>query len=67
MTGWLLDDSDQPFKPAASRGIGDEFQARVRQLTLDSSAVGVRAPRLAVFRGAVTKKVEPHLRRSHSS
>jgi diguanylate cyclase (GGDEF)-like protein/excisionase family DNA binding protein len=42
---WLLDQSEQPFKPAASRGLGDEFQASVRQLTLGSTAVGVRAVR----------------------
>ena len=56
---WLLDDSEQPFKPAASRGIGDEFQARVRQLTLHSSAVGVRAVRerrTFVVRGADTRE-----------
>jgi diguanylate cyclase (GGDEF)-like protein/excisionase family DNA binding protein len=55
---WLLDDSDQPFKPAASRGLGDEFQRRVRQLTLASTAVGVRAMRerrTFVVRGADTR------------
>jgi diguanylate cyclase (GGDEF)-like protein len=40
---WLLDDSEQPFRSAASRGIGEEFQAQVRQLTLSSQALGVRA------------------------
>ncbi len=56
---WLLDDSQQPFQPAASRGIGDEFQAYVRQLTLDSAAVGVRAVRerrTFVVRGADTRE-----------
>jgi diguanylate cyclase (GGDEF)-like protein/excisionase family DNA binding protein len=42
---WLLDDSEQPFKPAASRSLGEEFQRRVRQLTLGSAAVGVQAVR----------------------
>jgi diguanylate cyclase (GGDEF)-like protein/excisionase family DNA binding protein len=42
---WLLDQSEQPFKPVASRGLGDEFQSRVRQLTLASAAVGVSAVR----------------------
>ncbi|HET7520039.1 MAG TPA: GAF domain-containing protein, partial [Candidatus Limnocylindria bacterium] len=42
---WLLDESEQPFQPAASRSLGDEFQARVRQLTLASQAVGVQAVR----------------------
>ncbi|MGH2456586.1 MAG: GAF domain-containing protein, partial [Candidatus Limnocylindria bacterium] len=52
---WLLDDSEQPFRPAASRGLGDEFQAQVRQLTLSSEALGVRAVRerrTFVVRGA---------------
>jgi diguanylate cyclase (GGDEF)-like protein/excisionase family DNA binding protein len=40
---WLLDDSDHPFRSAAARGLGDEFQARVRELTLSSQALGVRA------------------------
>jgi diguanylate cyclase (GGDEF)-like protein/excisionase family DNA binding protein len=40
---WMLLDEDPPFQLAASRGIGDSFQARVRSLTLDSPAVGVRA------------------------
>ncbi|HEX3220355.1 MAG TPA: GAF domain-containing protein [Candidatus Limnocylindria bacterium] len=42
---WLLDDSDQPFKSAASRALGDEFQARVRLLNLQSTTVGVQAVR----------------------
>jgi diguanylate cyclase (GGDEF)-like protein/excisionase family DNA binding protein len=42
---WLLDDSEQPFKSAASRSLGDDFQAKVRQLTLASAAVGVQAVR----------------------
>ena len=42
---WLLDDSDQPFKTAAARSLGEEFEARVRHLTLDSPAVGVQAVR----------------------
>ncbi|HYN65206.1 MAG TPA: GAF domain-containing protein, partial [Candidatus Limnocylindrales bacterium] len=55
---WLLDQSEQPFRPAASRGLGDEFQASVRQLTLTSAAVGVRAVRerrTFVVRGADTR------------
>jgi diguanylate cyclase (GGDEF)-like protein/excisionase family DNA binding protein len=40
---WLLDDSEQPFRSAAARGLGNEFQARVRKLTLSSQALGVRA------------------------
>ena len=42
---WLLDDSDHPFSRAASRGLGDEFHARVHSLTLADAAVGVRAVR----------------------
>ncbi|HEX6655652.1 MAG TPA: GAF domain-containing protein [Candidatus Limnocylindria bacterium] len=42
---WLLDDSDRPFKTAAARSLGEEFEGRVRELTLDSSAVGVQAVR----------------------
>jgi diguanylate cyclase (GGDEF)-like protein/excisionase family DNA binding protein len=55
---WLLDESEQPFTPAAIRGLGDEFQARVRQLTLASEAVGVHAVRerrTFVVRGADTR------------
>jgi diguanylate cyclase (GGDEF)-like protein/excisionase family DNA binding protein len=55
---WLLDDSDQPFKAAALRGLSDEFQARVGQLTLASEAVGVQAVRerrTFVVRGADTR------------
>lgn len=40
---WLLDDSEQPFRSVAERGIGEEFQAQVRQLTLASQSLGVRA------------------------
>jgi len=40
---WLLDDSEQPFRSAAARGLGEEFQASVRQLTLSSQTLGVRA------------------------
>ncbi len=40
---WLVLDEDPPFQLAASRSIGDAFQARVRSLTLDSPAAGVRA------------------------
>jgi diguanylate cyclase (GGDEF)-like protein/excisionase family DNA binding protein len=40
---WLLIDGERPFQLAASRGIGDAFQAAVRALTLDSPTVGVRA------------------------
>ena len=42
---WLLDDSEHPFRPAALRGLGDEFRAVVNQLTLASEAIGVRAVR----------------------
>jgi diguanylate cyclase (GGDEF)-like protein len=52
---WLLDDSEQPFTPAASRGLGDEFQAMVRSLTLASPTLGnraVRERRTFVVRGA---------------
>lgn len=42
---WLLDESEQPFKSAASRALGEEFQAKVRQLNLQSAAVGVQAVR----------------------
>jgi diguanylate cyclase (GGDEF)-like protein/excisionase family DNA binding protein len=42
---WLLDESEMPFKPAASRALGDDFHTMVRQLTLASDAVGVRAVR----------------------
>jgi diguanylate cyclase (GGDEF)-like protein/excisionase family DNA binding protein len=40
---WLLDDSEHPFRNAAARGLGDDFLALVRQLTLSSQALGVRA------------------------
>ncbi|HEX9634704.1 MAG TPA: GAF domain-containing protein [Candidatus Limnocylindria bacterium] len=40
---WLLDDSEHPFRSAAARGLGEEFQARVRRQTLSSQALGVRA------------------------
>jgi diguanylate cyclase (GGDEF)-like protein/excisionase family DNA binding protein len=40
---WLVTEAERPFQLAASRGIGDAFQARVRGLTLDSTAVGVQA------------------------
>jgi diguanylate cyclase (GGDEF)-like protein/excisionase family DNA binding protein len=42
---WLVVDGGRPFQLAASRGIGDTFQARVRSLTLQSATVGVRAVR----------------------
>jgi len=42
---WLLGEGEHPFYPAASRGIGGDFQAAVRQLRLDSPAVGVQAVR----------------------
>src|SRR4029079_11613113 len=42
---WLLDESGQSFQAAASRSLGEEFQGRVRQLTLASAAVGVQAVR----------------------
>ena len=40
---WLVAEGEHPFQLAASRGSGDVFQATVRQLTMDSSAFGVRA------------------------
>ena len=55
---WLLDDSDHPFSRAASRGLGEEFHARVHSLTLGDAAVGVRAVRerrTAVVREADTR------------
>jgi diguanylate cyclase (GGDEF)-like protein/excisionase family DNA binding protein len=55
---WLLDDSEHPFSRAASRGLGDEFQARVHGLTLSDPAGGVRAireRRTAVVRDADTR------------
>jgi diguanylate cyclase (GGDEF)-like protein/excisionase family DNA binding protein len=42
---WLLDDTDRPFRPAALRGLSDDFQAQVSQLSLQSDAIGVRAVR----------------------
>lgn len=42
---WLLDDSEHPFRPAAVRGLGHDFQSLVSRLTLDSDAMGVRAVR----------------------
>jgi diguanylate cyclase (GGDEF)-like protein/excisionase family DNA binding protein len=42
---WLLDDSEHPFRPAAIRGLADEFQEQVAQLTLASDAIGIRAVR----------------------
>jgi diguanylate cyclase (GGDEF)-like protein/excisionase family DNA binding protein len=42
---WLLDDSAHPFRPAAIRGLTDEFQQQVAMLTLDADAIGVRAVR----------------------
>jgi diguanylate cyclase (GGDEF)-like protein/excisionase family DNA binding protein len=55
---WLLDDSEHPFSRAASRGLGDDFQARVHGLTLSDPAGGVRAireRRTAVVRDADTR------------
>jgi len=55
---WLLDDSDHPFTRAASRGLGDEFHARVHGLTLADASVGVRSireRRTAVVRDADTR------------
>ncbi|HEX2142142.1 MAG TPA: GAF domain-containing protein [Candidatus Limnocylindria bacterium] len=40
---WLVDDTEHPFKVAASRGLGEAFHDTVRGLTLSSTAVGVRA------------------------
>ncbi len=42
---WLLGEGEHPFIPAASRGIGEEFQAAIRQLRLDSPALGTQAMR----------------------
>ncbi len=55
---WLLGEGEHPFFPAASRGIGEEFQAAVRQLRLDSAALGVqsiRERRTFVIRDADTR------------
>lgn len=41
---WLVDEqAENPFRSAAARGLGEEFEALVRDLTLGSSALGVRA------------------------
>ncbi|HEX2194324.1 MAG TPA: GAF domain-containing protein, partial [Candidatus Limnocylindria bacterium] len=42
---WLLDESDRPFRPAAIRGLSDEFNEAVGQLTLEADSIGVRAVR----------------------
>jgi diguanylate cyclase (GGDEF)-like protein len=42
---WLLDDSAHPFRPAAIRGLSDEFQQQVASLTIEADAIGVRAVR----------------------
>ncbi|HEX6128481.1 MAG TPA: GAF domain-containing protein [Candidatus Limnocylindria bacterium] len=42
---WLLADADHPFQPAAIRGLSDDFEQQVSQLTLESDAIGVRAVR----------------------
>jgi diguanylate cyclase (GGDEF)-like protein/excisionase family DNA binding protein len=56
---WLLDDSEHPFRSAAARGLGEEFLARVRKLTLSSQSLGVRAVqerRTFVVRGADSRR-----------
>ena len=41
---WMVaEDAERPFQLAAARGIGDDFQAVVRSLSLSSTAVGVQA------------------------
>ncbi len=42
---WLVDDSDRPFKLASARGISNEFQAQVNDLSMDSPSLGVYAVR----------------------
>ncbi|HEX5396951.1 MAG TPA: GAF domain-containing protein, partial [Candidatus Limnocylindria bacterium] len=43
---WLLtDDPQRPFDPVAARGISEEFQASVDNLTLDSQSLGIYAIR----------------------
>jgi diguanylate cyclase (GGDEF)-like protein/excisionase family DNA binding protein len=42
---WLLDESEHPFRPAAIRGLTDDFQERVARLTIDADAIGARAVR----------------------
>jgi diguanylate cyclase (GGDEF)-like protein/excisionase family DNA binding protein len=42
---WLLEEGEHPFHVAASRGLGDDFLAAVRQITLDTPALGVQAVR----------------------
>ncbi|HET6379738.1 MAG TPA: GAF domain-containing protein, partial [candidate division Zixibacteria bacterium] len=42
---WLLDDGERPFRVAAARGLGEAFLSRVRELTLATPAIGVRAVR----------------------
>lgn len=42
---WLLQEGDHPFQVAASRGIGEEFLAAVRGLTLETPSLGVQAVR----------------------
>jgi diguanylate cyclase (GGDEF)-like protein/excisionase family DNA binding protein len=42
---WLLDESEHPFRSAATRGLGEQFEAQVRTLQMTSKAVGVRAVR----------------------
>ena len=42
---WLLQQGDHPFQVAASRGIGEEFLAAVRGLTLETPSLGVQAVR----------------------
>ena len=40
---WLIEEGEYPFHVAAARGMGEAFHAKARQLTWDSTAVGVQA------------------------
>jgi diguanylate cyclase (GGDEF)-like protein/excisionase family DNA binding protein len=42
---WLLEEGEHPFHSVAARGLSEDFLATVRTLTLESTALGVRAVR----------------------
>ena len=55
---WLIEEGEHPFHVAAARGIGEAFLARTRELTWESTAVGVQAAkerRSIVVRNADTR------------
>jgi diguanylate cyclase (GGDEF)-like protein/excisionase family DNA binding protein len=55
---WLIEEGEHPFHVAAVRGIGEAFLARTRELTWESTAVGVQAAkerRSIVVRNADTR------------